>query len=115
MNSVLRLSRRRREVEVSGVQAVPQPFKDSAWERLFQVEFDDLAISRNAKFVWLGIRNRLNIDPPPTPAVAPILRNVFDAVVLQAKRAVAPARPHAVVCRNLHKGSALCHRHTVAY
>jgi len=115
MGSMPRLSGRRGEVEASGVQAIPQPFKNSTGERLFQVEVDDLAISRNAKFVWLGIRNRLNIDPPPTPAVAPILGEVFDTVVLQAESAIAPAGPHAVVRGNLDKGSALCHRHTVAH
>src|SRR5579871_3477211 len=115
MGSMPRLSGRRGEVEASGVQAIPQPFKNSTGERLFQVEVDDLAISRNAKFVWVGIRKRLNIDPPPTPAVAPILGNVFDAVVLQAKGSVAPSGPHAMVRWNLYKGSTLCRRYTVAH
>src|ERR1041384_5868647 len=89
MASIVRLSRRRGKVEAIGVQAIPKFFKDGTRERLFQVELGDLAIARNAEFVWVGICNCLDIEPPPGPAVAAVRRNIINPVVLQAKGAVA--------------------------
>src|ERR1700676_1396423 len=107
---------RRGKVEANGVKMVPKELEQIARHRLLKIELDNLAIGHHPQFVWIGIRNGLNICPAPGPAVTTILCDIIDPAVLQPKCPVASTGPHAMMrrdfrdCRNAWERHAIAHR-----
>src|SRR5216684_4393040 len=103
------------KVEASGVQVVPHEFEQGARHRLLKIKLHSLAIGHHPQLVRIGIRNRLNICPPPSPAVTAVLRDIIYATVHQPKRPVASARPHAMVSRDFRHSRNAWARDAIAH
>ena len=94
-----------RKIQICGVETVPEPIKQFARQRLFQIEFDDLSPACHAKLPWIRIGQRLNIAPAPASAVVSVSRYVINSLGAQSKRAVTAAKPFSVMSREFGKNS----------
>src|SRR5260370_27313409 len=92
---------RRSNVQILGVETVPQPVEQIMRERPFQVELDDFAVSHDPELPGIGISERLNIAPAPASPVTAVLGDVIDTVLAQSQRSVAASETFPVMCRNL--------------
>src|SRR6266478_3788181 len=103
------------KVEASGVEMVPNELEQIARHRLLKIELDNLAIGHHPQLVRIGIRNCLNICPPPGPAVTTILRDIIYAAVLQPKCPVASIGPHAMMSRDFRHSRNAWERDAIAH